>query len=608
MLAEVEEAAGGVPADDVVVAHVPATREDLQLGLQIYNLLAAKVDDVNLVDIEAELGFSWAPKPLDNCRSVDYLQSLAIERMVYSSTRELLFDVQQLCDLLPGLDAVEMTSRASSKVVAKAHRTLLNAIAGLLTSRTLKDDGGGAFLLGVKTACRRVFDEAVHSARERMVLQEFGVVALQKLCSSEELDMQQDFLDSLTMLVRDPPESLVAEMSRRRVSLFELGWILAPPTGAAPMSGALKETRLCSWVATWGDAAGAASACALNEMRQKHVRLGSTENPSWCGLSVHKSTDSRVAALVGAGRGAVACPVPNHTRGRLSLFIVQTSSDSCALRAVRLAAVIYEMALAGALRPRRIRADWLLPLVGHWVDATNLELESLVGNDEPPQPQQPQPHQPPRAFGVPGGGGAINHEPHSYNELLLAAHSVPSCLTQHFFFAIVVKDLVRDPTRDATDRFFFGSSLLYENLVRFGKDREDDATLAGVLRYGCESRRASSLKQSASKFLMKISQNIIGWWDKQPACLDRPLCSLDCVFEKLPKTSISERAGISVSKSGLSALSLYTEYLIQSMRPPFAANFLKDWHVSRSARSRAAQRLGLRPTWPPANLASGQVK
>jgi hypothetical protein len=555
--------------------------------------------DVVLSDLERDFGFEWKHVFVQG-RWEDPYFSRAVEHELATSLGVLLKGLNAVCRALPGLDPAELTSDADAHTDCVCN-VIYNRLHKLLFSR----DASQEQLLAAAAAARNdVLREAVTRAHQRISLQAGGLRALQRLCAAVHegrggVGMVDKEREAISYVVSMPPPSLMSELQIANVPLAELRAYLFP-VEPERMCGTILEMSVCRWCATYYNQVSTACINTLNELRDVGQMACGWEG--YAGIAMWHADRNRLQIATGVATGglgaAAAFPDVPHTHAFEGQVLVATrTSQRTALRATRLALVVYEIVKMGLLRHRTVRANVILAYVNRFECEASIDRERMIANVDMDVDDHDV-SSATLALAVPPVPSVVSAQSVSSGSLVLTlqqAAQVPKSLQRDYMILAVVRDLlqyqtftvIRGPETDdethsapTEERAYLGITATCDrisNLPSVG----DPVTpmVAGFTK--------ASLTMAIGHVMHeKIGKGIVQWTATQDGidCSDG-----DVEYTNVP-TWVAGTKGLSFTKTGRHALMSYTSFVVQQMQAPTGPVFANTWHTSRSAKSHARRK------------------
>jgi hypothetical protein len=551
-------------------------------------------NDIELSAIEATFHFRWQLVTEHECVLDPYF-SRVLEQGITASFGRMLGDLETACRGLPGLDPGEHSLSQDHNA-----RCACNLLYNRLATALVHPDTTQQQLLSIaQTARDELVGGAARAARERIDYQATGVRALQRLCAAVREQREsiavlvQEMREVIGYLVHNPPAIFASELRQAGVPLVELRAYLYPE--GRPLSGAVLEMSVGRWALTYYDAVSSACITTLDALR---VMSRTTCNwHGYAGIAMwHRArhADLIKTALATGGVGAAVCfPEVQHLHACNDYVLVATATaEPTALRVVRLAVMVHEMINVGLIRPRVVRADCVLALVGRFGCEASVERDRRLADEAahagmeieeplphpvayPLVPLPPAPHPLPIAAGTP------------LEVTLHGTSRVSKCLQRDYVIIAVIRDLlskchyvsVPGPESDdervaAIERGFVGITQACEHLNALTGMGDTVQTMVTNM-----SRPSLTM---CLQHLMK--DKLVKAVRATEACSDD-----DVQYTDMPSW-LKGSKGMSFTRVGYRLLAAHMDEVLHKMQPPTGAAFAKEWHTSRSSISHARRK------------------
>ena len=543
--------------------------------------------DVDLATIEATFQFRWTIVT-DGTLTLDPYFSRVLDEGITTSFGRMLGNLEAACRSLPGIDPGEASYHQDHKAIC-ACNLLYNRIAPLLVDSTCTPQR----LLDVtRQAHDELISAAAAAARERVEYQATGVRALQRLCAAVRENYEsvavliQSEREAIGYLVQNPPPMFSKELVANGVPLAEMRAYLYPE--GRPLSGAVLEMSIGRWALTYYDALSSACILSLDALRVLSRTTCNWNGFSGIALWHNERNRELIETAMETGGFGAAVPFPDveHVHAFTDYALVATATaEPTAPRVVRLAGMVKEIVSTGLIRPRSVRAEHVLGLVGRFgceaLVERNLRLddEAMHGMqiDKPTAMSSAYPIVPLPQVLRPLHG--VTHTP--LKVALHAAADVTKCLQRDYVLIAVIRDVL--------------SQCHYARLRGLDSDEEPEAVMergyVGITQVSDLLNSLQNMGESVQTMIDSISRQ----------SLTMTLGHL--MKDKIAKTVaevqymdmpswIKGSKGLRFTRLSGRLLSEYLDGVVLKMQPPTGATFANEWHTSRSSKSHARRKAG----------------
>jgi len=575
--------------------------QDVGWSARLYSYVAKVTQcDVALADVETTFRFRWALVAGDDGMFSDPYFSRVLEGEITTSFRNMLTGINGACKSLPGLNPAEL-SRGGDEDAWAAINTLYNRMGHMLITPGVTQQ---SLLALVAQTRNELADSAVEKQMQRLTYQARGICALQAVCATvnegrmQDLAMQLDQEhDNIAYIAQYPPAAFESELRQLGVPLAELQAYLFPVV-AERWNGAICEMSMGRWAATYYHQVSQACISTLAELR-KQSNVGASWH-GYAGIALWQQNHHLVRTAIDTGGfGAVVqFPHVSHTHMMQGHVIAATAtSQLTALRVVRICAIVHEIVALGLLRPRVVRADFILPLISRFQCEATVRRDMAIGDEDCDDAMDmdavsesgasiassallPLP-----ALPAPAVASSSTSGNSTLHVALHGASLVPKSLLRDYVLLVVAREVLSHATY----------------VQERGPETDDEARSAPMELRGymgianvCERlTQIPNLGEPVTPMIERFSKASLSmtighvFKDKLVGALNLPPDELQYV--SVPSW-VGGTKGVSFNRTGGGKLMAYLHTVIQKMQPPTGPVFANEWHTSRSAKSHARRK------------------
>lgn len=536
---------------------------------------------VRIADIERALQVQWTDVIVpDNglLRKMDPYYWALLESRVRSSVEEHVWALDAALSSLPGLVGGQKGEAVNAEVDG-ACRIIAQRLCPALLAR---DAPEGSLATLLDQLATELLPAAAAGAKRSMQDDLRGVRALALLAAAkpEELDERIQELDgSLAALVQSPPTQLVGQFADRGVGFEELNAAFPPAahgiisTAVAPTSLGVRASILACWLQNFGQevkAACAATTSMLHRASHRAVHLS-----VWSDVELRALTPGAAQALWPPVAHVIAPSV--IARGGIDRVLAVERTEGGSLRVARLLCVLLQEVRMGLLPAGAVHNSVLAPIIARVRAEREVELCACIARELRPLAVQYDVAWPSGSGGTGPAGGCEAHAPAfvaaPVPALPVAAAGMamePSLLRDHAILNALFKCLVRRRSLPVA-AVMLNEVVTTVRLTTSALASQTDASLVQAARYVC-----CKVVDRASARLAKIR------------------CGGAITYQKARKRETGGRVGSIVAElGGVAVVIEFVQYCLEQMQNN-SHQFSREWHPSRSARSRGRVYIGKR--------------